>query len=35
MRISILHTFTDQPFKGNPAAVCMLSEEKTVAGCRV
>lgn len=28
MNLSILNTFTDQPFRGNPAAVCLLSEEK-------
>lgn len=28
MELSIINTFTDQAFKGNPAAVCMLSEEK-------
>ncbi|HWI47432.1 MAG TPA: PhzF family phenazine biosynthesis protein [Rummeliibacillus sp.] len=28
MQLSIINTFTEQPFKGNPAAVCYLSEEK-------
>ncbi|MGM0789788.1 MAG: PhzF family phenazine biosynthesis protein [Bacillota bacterium] len=28
MDLSIINTFTKQAFKGNPAAVCMLSEEK-------
>ncbi|WP_416150179.1 PhzF family phenazine biosynthesis protein [Salipaludibacillus sp. HK11] len=28
MNLSILNTFTDQAFKGNPAAVCMLREKK-------
>ncbi|QGQ45801.1 PhzF family phenazine biosynthesis protein [Metabacillus sediminilitoris] len=28
MNLSILNTFSDQAFRGNPAAVCLLSEEK-------
>jgi PhzF family phenazine biosynthesis protein len=28
MELSIINTFTEQAFKGNPAAVCLLSEEK-------
>ncbi|MFF5399373.1 PhzF family phenazine biosynthesis protein [Peribacillus butanolivorans] len=28
MELTIINTFTDQPFRGNPAAVCFLSEEK-------
>ncbi|QPA32508.1 PhzF family phenazine biosynthesis protein [Thermaerobacillus caldiproteolyticus] len=28
MNFAILNTFTEQAFKGNPAAVCLLSEEK-------
>lgn len=28
MHFSLLNTFTEQAFKGNPAAVCLLSEEK-------
>jgi PhzF family phenazine biosynthesis protein len=28
MELSIINTFTEQAFKGNPAAVCFLSEEK-------
>ncbi len=28
MNLTILNAFTDQAFKGNPAAVCLLSEEK-------
>jgi PhzF family phenazine biosynthesis protein len=29
MNFAILNTFTEQAFKGNPAAVCLLSEEKS------
>ncbi|MGG0655799.1 PhzF family phenazine biosynthesis protein [Rummeliibacillus pycnus] len=28
MELSIINTFTEEPFKGNPAAVCYLREEK-------
>lgn len=28
MELSIINTFTEQAFKGNPAAVCFLSDEK-------
>ncbi|MFE4429128.1 PhzF family phenazine biosynthesis protein [Peribacillus butanolivorans] len=28
MELTIINTFTDQPFRGNPAAVCFFSEEK-------
>lgn len=28
LNLTIINTFTDQAFKGNPAAVCLLSEEK-------
>ncbi|MBN6188832.1 PhzF family phenazine biosynthesis protein [Aneurinibacillus sp. BA2021] len=28
MELSIINTFTEQPFRGNPAAVCLLNEEK-------
>lgn len=28
MNLSIINTFSDQATKGNPAAVCLLSEEK-------
>ncbi len=27
MELTIINTFTDQPFKGNPAAVCLLTGE--------
>jgi predicted PhzF superfamily epimerase YddE/YHI9 len=35
MNLSILNAFTEQPFKGNSAAVCFLSEEKEKVGCKM
>ena len=28
MEMSVINTFTEEPFRGNPAAVCFLTEEK-------
>ena len=31
MRIRIIDAFTDRPFAGNPAAVCLLEREQPAA----
>ena len=30
MKVFIIDAFTDQPFKGNPAGVCLLEKEISV-----
>ena len=31
--LAIVDAFTDRPFAGNPAAVCLLDAPPTPAGC--